>query len=550
MEGRGELGTTDFGFQQGSSDPIVAIEKLRNEVNELKETMAQQERRHADERKADRDDFDKKISALTWSVGHTQQLTALVVDYYPPDSDIVMQNRLQEVRTCVAEGFKTLFPDMFTREPRDILDAYNPDPADKTAIHQTRSAFDSCNREALLNFHGIYKHRPAEEISDPSPDPTVFERLHANDLDGETMRPHVFSINDFTGFQLRFYIPVFIWAYNEVKRCLLPERQRFESISRLLDRQLRYLKTLEGKPEMVISLNPPEDGTLRLDLGVALEVRKGRFCKEYLGIATMETQEVGRGETKGEILAGDDQGDIPMDDVASTDMSTKRKRVTFSLLGEEDAPRPTRRPRVGSDSSFPALKNPEPTLISYPSRPKSSVQKQAVAEPEFVELPYRQAKAAMLKEHKEYESALKRLSPYLRKLTPIRKCLTILLDANLLNFVLHGTLSFRETQGKLVKRNVAFDHTVNADMDAALFRVQDVAEVQEKRKKLLDLLDDKDIYRREDSLERAIDEYVDGELKAAQASSALRHTKTDLYILLSWLEAAYPNNRGGVDGGR
>lgn len=305
----------------------------------------------------------------------------------------------------MAEGFKTLFPDVFTRLPRDILDAYSCDPAarilrwdpflnklaehywlhispskDKTAIYQTRSAFDSCSREALLKFYGIYKHKHAEDILDSPPDPKFFERVHASDLDGETMRPRGFSTNDFTGFQLRFYIPVFIWAYNEVKRCLLPEQQRFESISRSLYRQLRYLKTLEGKPELVLSFNVPEVNTLRLDLGVALEVRKGQFCKEYLGIATMETQEDGRGETKGENMTGavndgtsgiqdvemgqgDSLGDIPMDDVPSTGISTKRKRVTFNLLGEEleGAPRPTRRLRVGFDHSGASC-------MYYPSR--------------------------------------------------------------------------------------------------------------------------------------------------------------------------------------
>lgn len=168
----------------------------------------------------------------------------------------------------------------------------------------------------------------------------------------------------------------------------------------------------------------------------------------------------------------------------------------------------------------------------------------------FVELPYNHAKAAMLNVHKELESAAKRLLPFHQKFDSIRKCLTILLDANLLNFVLYGTLSLREAQGKLDKRKVDFDHAVTSDMDVALSRVQDVAEVQEKQKKLLALLDDTDIYIRDFSSEQAIDEYLDGELKATAASSTLRYAKTDLYILLSWLEAAYPNDLGGDDGGR
>lgn len=76
----------DFGLEQGSSGSAVAVQKLCNEVNELKEKLEQQAKRHADERKADRDDFEKKIAALTKSVGHTQQLTAMVVDVSSPSS--------------------------------------------------------------------------------------------------------------------------------------------------------------------------------------------------------------------------------------------------------------------------------------------------------------------------------------------------------------------------------------------------------------------------------------------------------------------------------
>lgn len=306
-----------------------------------------------------------------------------------------MKNRLHEVRTCVAGGFRVLFPDTFTRKPRDFLDAYKNDPTarilqwdpfqnklaehyflhispnrDKTAIYQTRSAFDSCNREALLKFYGIFDHKHGEENSNPSPNSKVFERLRVGDLDGETMRPYGFSTNDFTRFQLRSFIPVLIWAYNEVKRCLLPEQQRFDALSRSLTRHLRYLNKLEGKPELILSLDPPDDGTPRLDRGVALEVRKSQYCKEYLGIATGKAQEGGWGEMKGEIMArtsddgsssnhdvemgqGDGQEDITIRDaVASIDISMKkRKRVTFDLIDEEDASRSARKPWLGADSS-------------------------------------------------------------------------------------------------------------------------------------------------------------------------------------------------------
>ncbi|KLO12456.1 hypothetical protein SCHPADRAFT_417049 [Schizopora paradoxa] len=571
--------------EQGSLD---SVDKLHEEVSELRKKLAQQEKRHAAEMKTERDDFEKKFSTLTGTVGRTRQLTAMLLNNYPSDFDPTIETRLRDARALVVAGFNILFPSMSMGAAHAALGYFGSisinHPArklswksfqgelakhywlhmlpnsDKNAMDQIHSAFNFCDCEGLLNCdevyhrHGFAEDSPAPYL--PPPNSQVFERVHVCDLDRETMRPSGFSRNDFMRTQLQLFIPVFIWAYNELRRGLLPSQQRFASLTHFVNLQLSHLRKL-GSAEIIPPLDPPIFCATRMDLGVALETRKGQYCKEYLGIAPVEVPTDGKGEVKGEIEAGMgitgtssnvegeadqdyDRGNISLEDApTSTLTSLKRRRVTFELQEGKDDVRSGHLPRLGSDPpETPFADNPFRKSIL--SKSMSSTQNQLVVEPDFVELPLPHAKAALYKDFGEIQTVVKRATHYTTQLDAIRKCLAILLDENLLNFVVHATLSFREAQGEKIGEK-EIDHAVEADMETVLLkRVQDVVKIQEKRKKLSDLVDDKESFKESFTTERGIDEYLDGELDKTGARSTLRHAKTDLYVLLSWLEDAFP----------
>ncbi|KLO12454.1 hypothetical protein SCHPADRAFT_941209 [Schizopora paradoxa] len=532
-DSKATVGSENSSLRDEVADLKAKLATFETRQLEILEEFKKQEKRHADERKIDRNEFDEKVSSLTSQLERAQGFTSMVVDHYAPDFDVTAEKRLHGVRTCLANGFKTLFPDKFTRKPRDICEAFDPalkilewnpfqnklaehfwlltsSNSDKTAIYQLRSIFDLCDRNSLLEFqnstrkYDFYNLQRGEESTLPPPNSKIFEKIFIGHLDNDALKPRGLSGDDFTRFQLRAYLPLLIWAYVEMKTMMQPALQDFYSLARSINYYAHYLTKSDWEPHIVPPFPPMNDSASRFDLGVGLEIRRGQYCKEYLGVATDELQEGWKDETKNEVGYRDNQAladEQTYEVTESVDSSTERKKEIFDSQSEENHSHST-----SSDEA------------------------------------YHDAQAALDRASEAITPAYRRLQPYLEKINPICKCLTVILDANLLNLAVYGSLFLRENQEKLIRREVVAGNAIDAGIDSALNRIRDVIEVQKAKKKLFELLDKEDYFTmKEFPVEEAIDEYLGKVLKEVEETPELRNTKTDLYVLFSWLEAAFPD---------
>ncbi len=97
-------------------------------------------------------------------------------------------------------------------------------------LYQLRSVFEHCNRGALLAIDNSALPKRAEKSLFPTPNIRLFERAFIADFDSDRRRPDGESSDNFFTRQLRFYIPVFVWAFNELKKVLLNDDAHLRSV--------------------------------------------------------------------------------------------------------------------------------------------------------------------------------------------------------------------------------------------------------------------------------------------------------------------------------
>ncbi len=105
------------------------------------------------------------------------------------------------------------------------------------------------------------------------------------------------SSDNFFTRQLRFYIPVFVWAFNELKKVLLNDDAHLRSVRGMVELQLWHMKELLGTSESQPAPGPipEEDAASHFALGTALELRKGGVLGRILGVVNGEVTTKGSG---------------------------------------------------------------------------------------------------------------------------------------------------------------------------------------------------------------------------------------------------------------
>lgn len=164
------------------------------------------------------------------------------------------------------------------------------------------------------------------------------------------------------------------------------------------------------------------------------------------------------------------------------------------------------------------------------------------------------AKTALAGEERNLEAAIERRKDHLDKFNCIHKCLAILVDENLMKLVVFGRAVVRKVADRVVRKKFDYD----SNIDVALKRVQDLIDefspdeefgkgidIQAGSKKLEKLVYESDDYfvKQGVSVEQAVDEYLNGETihtNALEADTTQPIAKTDLHVLMSWLQVTFP----------
>ncbi len=141
----------------------------------------------------------------------------------------------------------------------------------------------------LLAIDNSALPKRAEKSLVPTPSIRLFERAFIADFDSDRRRPDGESSDNFLTRQLRLYIPVFVWAFNELKKVLLSDDAHLRSLRAMVELQLWHMKELLGTSESQPAPGPipEEDAASRFALGTALELRKGEYwgrdsrCSEW-----------------------------------------------------------------------------------------------------------------------------------------------------------------------------------------------------------------------------------------------------------------------------
>ncbi len=176
----------------------------------------------------------------------------------------------------------------------------------------------------------------------------------------------------------------------------------------------------------------------------------------------------------------------------------------------------------------------------------------------MVTMGLKNAKSALEGDMINLKAAFIRRRGHLNRFNSILKCLVILLDENLLKFA-HGSPVVLKVLKHVGRRKFKYD----PDIDVALKHMQDLIDsdgddddanrseidIQAGSKKLSKLIYESGQYfnKQDVSVEQAIDEHLKGESSRSETTLTTEASttpqvaaKTDLYVLMSWLQAAHP----------
>ncbi len=175
----------------------------------------------------------------------------------------------------------------------------------------------------------------------------------------------------------------------------------------------------------------------------------------------------------------------------------------------------------------------------------------------MVTMGLKNAKSALEGDMINLTAAFIRRRGHLNRFNSILKCLVILLDENLLKFAVHGSPVVLKVLKHVGHRKFKYE----PDIDVALKHMQDLVDdddddanrseidIQTGSKKLSKLVNESGQYfdKQDVSVEQAIDEHLKGEssrnettLTTEAGTTPQIVAKTDLYVLMSWLQGAHP----------
>ncbi len=223
--------------------------------------------------------------------------------YRPGNAAIVIRRELDDCRLFLADGFMVLFPAEYPYSK--MLHKFNPVKAkiewsnfrarlhshfischeiDNTTfeIWQIHSAFRDCDLDAIIeDYEDTEKEFPVElEKYQPSemPDASIFAKKYKGNFSPAHNRIEGLSDDAYVEQQLWLFIPLFIWAYNELKRALDVDDKRINELNLWIDSGKKAFRSPQDEMDETQKDLPNKDFTL----GTGFELRKRRYWRSFL----------------------------------------------------------------------------------------------------------------------------------------------------------------------------------------------------------------------------------------------------------------------------